>query len=86
MMGSWGYGHMGGFGWFGWIGMVLVWILLALAVVWLWRTLDLSRALRGWDSGQRSHRPDGALQILRERFARGEIAEDEFESMKRQLS
>jgi|ThiBiot_300_plan_2_1041538.scaffolds.fasta_scaffold03251_4 putative membrane protein len=81
MMGSWGYGHMGGFGW---VGMILLWILMALAVIWLWRTLDISRTLR--DGGQKAPRPDDALRIVRERYARGEIGEEEFEKMKRQLS
>ena len=40
-----------------------------------------------WFVGQtKSVRGDSALEILRERFARGEIEKDEFEAKKKQLS
>ena len=40
-----------------------------------------------WFIGQRKlPRADRALEILRERFARGEIDKDEFETKKRELS
>ena len=40
-----------------------------------------------WFIGQsKAPRADSALAILRERFARGEIDKDEFESKKRELS
>ncbi len=40
-----------------------------------------------WLIGQtKLPRGDGALEILRERFARGEIEKDEFEAKKKQLS
>ena len=64
----------------GFLMMVLFWGgLVALAVL----------ALRGWDADQRrgssnSHRPE-AHEILKERFARGEISEDEFEQRRRVL-
>ncbi len=78
---GYGYGHMTSFGW---IGMVLFWILLALGIVWLWRSLDLSRTWRGGD--RREHGNDRALEILRERYARGEIDAEQYEKMKRDLS
>jgi putative membrane protein len=34
----------------------------------------------------RGPRPDKALTILRERYARGELSKDEFERMRRDLS
>jgi len=40
-----------------------------------------------WLVGQgRSSRPDPALDILRQRYARGEIGKEEFEAKKRELS
>lgn len=75
---------MWGSGWGGWVAgflmMALFWGgLVALVVI----------ALRGWDA---SRRPDGgnpdrpdARAILEERFAKGEISEDEFEQRRRVL-
>ena len=80
--------HMAGGGG---IGMILFWILAVLAVVWLVRELDLGRSLSNRDRGEprsegrRSSGDDGAMRILRERYARGEIDGDEFQSRKRAL-
>lgn len=75
---------MWGAGWDNWIlgllMMVLFWGgLVVLAVM----------ALRGWDANQRrdssnAHHPE-AHEILKERFAKGEISEDEFEQRRRVL-
>lgn len=61
-----------------WLGMgfgMLVWLVLAVMVVWLIvrGLIELERTRTGGDVGSR---PD---EILRERFARGEIDPDEFE-------
>lgn len=61
-----------------WLGMgfgMLVWLVLAVVVVWLIvrGLIALERTRTGSDVGSR---PD---DILRERFARGEIDPDEFE-------
>lgn len=76
-----GYGHMGSFGW---IGMVLFWVLLALGIAWLWRNLDIPRPWRGGDTRPRD--ADRSLEILRERYAKGEIDAAQFEKMKRDLA
>ena len=78
----WGYMGNGGWGWmsFGMIGMSLFWILLAVAIVAL---------VRGtWRSGPSIERPQEktALDILRERYARGEIEKEEFAQKKRDLA
>ncbi|MDZ7801406.1 MAG: SHOCT domain-containing protein [Trueperaceae bacterium] len=81
MMGYGGWG-MGGFGG---IGMILFWIVLILAIVWLVRALDQGRSQTG-GRNESSERDDRALDILRERYARGEIDSDEFERRKSELT
>lgn len=83
--GGWGMGGFGG------IGMILFWIVLILAIVWLARALDLGRTFqRRNDEGrpERSANPsaeDHALDVLRERYARGEIDTEEFQRRKQDL-
>lgn len=74
----WGTGW--GNGILGLLMMVLFWGGLVVLVV---------LALRGWDAnqrrdGRRTESPD-ARAILEERFARGEISEDEFEQRRKVL-
>lgn len=71
----------GGWGWgFGFISMFLFWALLIVAVVALirWTT---SASGHGWAAGG----GDRALELLRERYARGEIGREEFEAKKQDL-
>jgi putative membrane protein len=59
------------------IMMILFWALIIVAVV---------VGIR-WLIGQgKESRPDSALEILRQRYARGEINKDEFEARKKDLS
>jgi putative membrane protein len=67
MMG--GYGMMAGFGWLGMLMMVLFWVGVVLLVVWGLRNLFTTRPPRV--------EPD-AEEILKQRFARGEISHHEF--------
>lgn len=73
-MTSWDYGYMGS----GWgvvmvLGMLLFWVLVALAVVWLVRTT-------GRPQLPSEPRPGSATaeQILAERLARGEIEPEDY--------
>lgn len=70
MMGQWGWG-MG----FGWIFMILLWGFVIVGIV----------ALIKWFSDQSGSRGKTALEILQERYALGEIQEEEFEQKKRDL-
>ena len=75
-MGEWGPGM----GWGGWLGFghLLWWGLLAAGIVVLWRCQSQRRG--SGPSGE-----DGALQLLRERYARGEIDLKEFEERRSHL-
>jgi putative membrane protein len=77
-----GYDH--GWGWgmgFGMISMVLFWVLVIVGIVVLvrWTAAGTGTSSAGPTSGKT------ALDILKERYARGEIQRDEFEQKKRDL-
>ncbi len=78
MMGM-GWGGDWGMGIFGGLSMILWWVLVIVAVVLLVRWLSGTGVGGGRPQG------DSALTILRERYARGEIGKEEFESRKRDL-
>jgi putative membrane protein len=75
-------GDMGHFSWgmgFGWLFMLLFWILILLGIIAVvkWLVSDSSNRDRG--AGKT------ALEILKERYVRGEIDREEFEQKKRDL-
>ena len=74
--GSWGNMMGWGFGIFGWLFMIVFWVLLILGAVALIRYLARS------GSGKEDKTP---LEILKERYARGEIDKKEFEEKKKDL-
>ena len=77
-----GPGMMGGFGW-GWfmpIFVILFWVLIIWAVV---AQVHGTSQSRGSDSG--SGRPGSALEVLKTRYARGEISKREYEEKKKDL-
>jgi len=68
-----------GMGWGGGVMMIVVWVLAILGVVFLVRhMLNTGRGAPG--SGSES-----PLDILKKRYARGEIDREAFERMKREL-
>ncbi len=80
---DWGHPMMWGWGWgMGMMLMMLVfWGLIIGGLVVLVRWLTGQGGAGGGGAG----RADRALEILRERYARGEIDREEFESRKRDL-
>ena len=76
----WGdYGMSWSWGLFGAIHMVLWWALLILGIVVLVKWL-----MSGPSRGERASE-SRALEVLKERYARGEIGKEEFEQKKRDL-
>jgi putative membrane protein len=72
-----------GFSWMGWIMMIVIWGLIVVGGVFLIRWLIQTTR----DRGPASYKSGGrAMDILRERYAKGEISREEFESMKRDLT
>ena len=71
MGGDFSMGFGGGFMW-------LFWILLIVAIVWA------ARAAIGIGNSKTNH-GKSPLEILKERYARGEVNQEEFERMKTNL-
>ena len=79
MMGPW-FGMMNGwsgFGLLGWFFMIIFWLLIILGVVALIRYLG--------SAGRSNDKEKAPLEILKERYARGEIDKKEFEEKKKDL-
>jgi putative membrane protein len=77
-MGRW---MMGGWG-IGWFGMIIFWGLIIVGLVLLIRWLIQNTSSKGHSGASTGSK---AMDILKERYARGEINRDEFESMKKDL-
>ncbi len=71
--------NWGAYGWgmgFGWIFMIIFWVLVILGVVYLVQA----------KAGKSSEHKETPLDILKKRYAKGEITKEEFERMKDDLS
>ena len=87
--GRYGDWHMGpgmmdgwGMGWFGGIFMIVFWILILVGLVFVIRWLIQATGKKGNGSQGGSR----AMEILKERYARGEIDKAQFEAIKRDLN
>ena len=77
MMGNWGYGMMGGFGFLSIFLWILIIVGIVLLVVWL---------VRKTPQWQQERIEESAMEILKKRYARGEINREEFEEKKKVIS
>lgn len=73
--------HWGNYGWgmgmgFGWLFMVVFWMLVIAGIVFLVRLVA---------GGEKRHPEETALDILKKRYARGEISKEEFEEKKKSV-
>ena len=78
----WPYGYGAGWGWMigGWIMMIVFWGLVIVGIVALVRTLsDRSGPAQGSN-------PETSSEILRRRYAAGELTKEQFEEMKRNVA
>ncbi len=76
MMGPW---MMGGYGLMGAMG--ILWIVLLGLIIW-----GVVAAVRHTGGpGSTNKTPDTALEVLKKRYARGEIAKEEYEAKKKDL-
>lgn len=75
-----GFGH-GFMGWGGGMFMVLFWVLVIGLIIWV-----VSRGGAPALDTCRCTGDSNALNILRERYAKGEIGKEEFEQMKKSLA
>ena len=66
----------------GFLWMLLLFIALVLLIVWLVRALGTRASAPADDSSRR----DSALDLARQRYARGEITQEEFERIRRDLT
>lgn len=75
---GYGFGAMGGLGMglFGGIVMVVFWTAIILLVVWVVRSVFPS---------QRQDEHDGAVELLKRRYAAGEISQAEYEQARKAL-
>ncbi len=73
---NWGFGGIGGYGWIMFIFMIIFWGLV------IWGIVALIRAA-GHREYHNPDRPDSAMEILKRRYAAGEITREEYEEKKR---
>jgi len=68
-----GFGGMG----FGWIFMILFWVVVILGIVYIVKYIGSSNKVEG--------QKETALDILKKRYAKGEISKEVFDEMKKDL-
>jgi putative membrane protein len=78
-----GPGMMGGFGFpfFGGIMMILFWVIIIGGGIWFFQSLARGSGQSMWSAQTR----ETPLDILKARYAKGEISKEQFDEMKRTL-
>ncbi len=62
---------------FGWMFMIIFWVLVILGVVYIFKMIS--------ERSRPAERGETALDILKKRYAKGEVTREEFEKMKDDL-
>lgn len=71
--------HWADYGWgmgYGWLFMIIFWGLVVLGIIYLVQSIV---------RGSRNEAKESAVEILKKRYARGEITKEEFERMRADL-
>ncbi len=87
------YGNMFGWSPFGGILSVIIWIIIVAVIIGIIRSILWGgRWNSRWDRGYRwgnnrwrSSNSSGALDVLNERYAKGEITKEEYEAKKKDI-
>ena len=75
--------HLGDHGWgigFGWLFMIIFWVLVILGIIYF---VKLIAGISDRKGGTKDETP---LDILKKRYAKGEITKEEFEKIKDDLT
>jgi putative membrane protein len=82
MMHWWGWGYRGGLGVMSWAGpvfMLALWVLIVVGIIFFIRFMVRAGRSGRWQE-------NNVLEILKRRYARGEITKEEFEQKRKDLS
>lgn len=79
MMGNY-YGHMFGWGLGGGLMMIISWAAIVLFIIWV------VKEIKDKGSSDTTHSSKTPLDILKERYAKGELSKEQFESMKKDIT
>jgi len=87
MMGDfYNMGWGGGFGFgFGWIFMLLFWGLIVWVIIYLVKNSSSNGCCGGKHDDKNGQSGKAALDILKERYAKGELSKEDFDKMKNDL-
>jgi len=80
-----GYGLGSGFGFFGGFMMLIFWGLIIWAIIALVRGVSGGGCCGIGHGNGNGQKTDNAMNILKERYAKGEISKEDFEKMKKDL-
>lgn len=75
-----------GFGFIGLLFMLLFWLALILLAVWLVKALFSNGRDRDFPTKAQPGKRSNAQEILAQRYARGEITREQYETMKQDIS
>ena len=78
MMGNY-YGDMFGWSFGGGIMMIIFWAAIILSIVWIVNEVS------GRNNSDKTRHGKSAIEILDQRYAKGEITKEQFESMKKDI-